>query len=62
MMDDIKQGKLPTGFADRYVEEAHRTIELLSFNKVLDKAFSRVQAQKDALNTQSRMMLYEMRK
>lgn len=54
MLDDLKQGLLPTGFELSYTEMVNETLALLSFNKVLEKAFSRLNVPKNALSSHSK--------
>ena len=39
IVDDIKQGRLPAGYADRLNEVAIKMLELLSFNRIIERAF-----------------------
>ena len=54
MLDDLKQGLLPPGFELSYTEMVNETLALLSFNKVLEKAFSRLNVPKNALSSHSK--------
>lgn len=62
MFEDIKSGKLPAGFESKYVDLAQTMLDLLSFNRIIDRSFRAASLPGNKLGAKERQKLYEMHK
>lgn len=59
MIEELKNGKLPAGFEQKYVEAANEVLDLLSFSRLIDRALKPPQSGTNTLTAANRQKLYE---